>query len=208
MGVGMLRGWGPPPTPLPTSPIGSRLLDLDRSYWVGFLGDLWKTSARWPPGGRWDCGKWMPAPQDPPFRKETFEIIRKTLRIYWTMFELFWTIGMVNLWKRYRQKHRRLIPVHGGLKTFRFVYGRTPIHTLISMISGFWDASPSAKTNITYVWRPQGTSNNQRKTNTYRTYFLVFMNLNKTSEIHNSANCGKDGRRHILTIRRKTFWGS
>ena len=67
-----------------------------------------------------------------------------------------WAIVMVNLWKSYGQKLRGNIPVHFGLITFRFAYGRT-LKPLISMISGFSNVSLGPKTNIIYLLRDQDT---------------------------------------------------
>ena len=62
---------------------------------------------------------------------------------------------------------------------------------LISMISGFLDVSPSPKTNICYLWRPQDTSNNPRKILKHFRTNNMLINL-KILEIENSVIFGED----------------
>ena len=71
-------------------------------------------------------------------------------------------ISIVNLWKRYAKKLRSMILLQFELITFRFGYMIT-LNILMFMISGLLDVSLSPNTNIIYLWRPLGTSNNSRK---------------------------------------------
>ena len=81
---------------------------------------------------------------------------------YWKNDGNCWVIFMVNLRKRYGQKLRRIILLHFWLITFRFGDGRDR-KPLMVMISGFSDVSPSPKTNIICLWRPQDTLTNPRE---------------------------------------------
>ena len=75
---------------------------------------------------------------------------------------------------------------------------------LISMISGHLDMSPSPKTNIIYLWRPQDTFKNPRKSKfLWRT--IICMNF-KPLDIHNFENFWKDRHRQIPTTRLITSW--
>ena len=69
---------------------------------------------------------------------------------------------------------------------------------LISMISGLWDGSLSPKTNIIYLWRPQDTSNNPRKSHP-----SFKSNLFQCQHFGNQQfwKCWKCGRRQIPTTR-------
>ena len=79
-----------------------------------------------------------------------------------------WAICVVKLWNDVRI----IILLQFELMTFRFALGRT-LKPLISMISGFSDASPSPKTNLIYLGRPQDPSNNPRNVLTHVPKYCV-----------------------------------
>ena len=67
--------------------------------------------------------------------------------------------------KGYGQKLRRIILLHLGQVTFRFLY-RGSLKTIIFTIWGFSNVSMAPKTNYFHLWRRQDTSNNSRKIKT------------------------------------------
>ena len=114
---------------------------------------------------------------------------------HWSVHVLF--IFVVNIWKRYGQKLRRIILLHFGLVTVLFGYGRDR-KPIIFMISGFSDVSTTPKTNIIYFLRHQDTQINPRYT-PIMFKNSIYGNIN-TLEIE---NC-----RTILKIRLTKCWTS
>ena len=72
---------------------------------------------------------------------------------YFGEFCHFWATFMVDLWKRYASKLRRITLLQFGLITFRFADGGS-LKPLIFMISGILNVSFLPQTNYVYLWLP------------------------------------------------------